>query len=132
MDASSTTDSFPTDRDVRLSAEQTERLKDIKDPNFVRRLLDQLAEVADYSNKTCRECRRVVVSIYNLDRHVATQHLGLRETEYSLISKELRRLRSEIFGTARPEDVSQQTERVGKRMEEDDREAPSDGEQPVN
>ncbi|OQV14422.1 hypothetical protein BV898_11399 [Hypsibius exemplaris] len=75
-----------------------EEARDVKDPVFIRQLLDQMCEVADYHGKKCRECNRTVVSIYNLDRHVATQHLGLKESEYSLISKELRRLRSEVFG----------------------------------
>ena len=79
-----------------VAADQTPR--DVKDPAFVRALLDQMYDVADYPGKKCRECNRNVVSIYNLDRHVATQHLGLKESEYSLISKELRRLRAEVFG----------------------------------
>ena len=79
-----------------VAADQS--LRDVKDPAFVRALLDQMYDVADYPGKKCRECNRNVVSIYNLDRHVATQHLGLKESEYSLISKELRRLRAEVFG----------------------------------
>ncbi|XP_055339401.1 zinc finger protein 800-like [Paramacrobiotus metropolitanus] len=90
--------------------EQSERMKDIRDPRFVRNLLEQLAEVADYASKTCKECNRVVVSIYNLDRHVATQHLGLRECEYSLISKELRRLRQEVYGPLKHEDSQETSE----------------------
>lgn len=73
--------------------------RDVKDPAFVRSLLDQMCRIADHHNKKCKECNRNVVSIYNLDRHVATQHLGLKESEYSLISKELRRLRAELCET---------------------------------
>ena len=96
--AASATEKSPT---KYLGAEQNGR--DVRDPMFIRKLLVQLDEVADYVNKTCRECNRVVVSIYNLDRHVATQHLGLRESEYSLISRELRRLRSDSFPSTKGE-----------------------------
>lgn len=120
--------------DSKPTPEQVERLKDIKDPRFVRRLLTQLAEVADYKKKTCKECNRVVVSIYNLDRHVATQHLGLRECEYSLISKELRRLRTELFGPLKPEDSAEHPHDNGDHLSsaEDNIAASLDSDQPTN
>ncbi|GAV05752.1 hypothetical protein RvY_15832 [Ramazzottius varieornatus] len=92
--------------------------RDVKDPAYVKKLFAQLDEVADYVNKSCRECNRQVVSIYNLDRHVATQHLGLRESEYSLISRELRKLRSDTFPSTK-NDQSDSLNSSSDRLDED-------------